>query len=228
MSRLELLEFLEYLREKDDVIIESQIIHYRTLFNRHTADKGIYARYLLKVIKKARSAEEAYRMVAHEKAKQNSLWKTFPEGGYMFREDFEELLEQEPEMGNDPVIIKWRVNGTLETREVIKEYFPTEYVNFIFRLFDQSEGDAAVISYSNKGAFNYYRSEKDKIRKAEKDTGVTVTKRITIGYSGEDAGADIEKMITVAKFICGHLGIDAVNIADYDRDDVICVTGKNV
>ena len=224
ISRLETLEFIEYLRTKEDVMIESQILNLRTFFNRYKLDMGVRARVLLGIIKRARSASEAYRAVAHETAKQNSLWKTFPEGGYMFHEDYDEFIEENPDVLKDEVIQKWHSNGWLESRDIFQNYFPMEYVRFSMTLADPDSENFAVISRSvNTGAYNYYRQLKTNVCLAEQNMDNKIPKNVTIGYDSNECSIDLNKLIPLCKLICEQCGAECVSIADYSSDEVVNV-----
>ena len=219
----ETLEFIEYLRTKEDVMIESQILHERSMFNLYKLDMSAYAAKLLDMIKHAGSAAAAYRAVAHDTARQNSLWKTFPEGGYMFREDFDEYLSDHPDALLDKAIKKWYSNGKLASRALFREYFPTEYVRFSMRLCDDDTERYAVAKKSLAGAYNYNRYLLDKVHRAVENPQNKITRSVTIGFNGDETGRDASELIPIGKLICEQYGIECVYIADYTNDEIIHV-----
>ena len=65
MSREEALSFISYLKDKDEIIVESQIVVNRTMFNRYVVDLYHRAQEMADIIRKSRSSLEAYQSIAH-------------------------------------------------------------------------------------------------------------------------------------------------------------------
>ena len=92
MERKEAIDFLDYLRRKEQVTVESVVQVHKTFFNTCTIPIAPIAAETLAVIKKAGSGEAAYAALAARKAKANCMWKLVPELGYAFSEDLVEYL----------------------------------------------------------------------------------------------------------------------------------------
>lgn len=129
-TKEETLAFIEYLRSKSDVIIDQILIPRHSFFNHWVEDTSKRAKEVFSVLMKAGNTEQAYGYLAHEKAKLNCLWKTFPQGGYMFKEDWEEYQQEHTEPLPEKVQAWAKKHTPLESRSIVFDLFPTEYQLF--------------------------------------------------------------------------------------------------
>lgn len=178
----ETIAFLGYLKRKDPIVLESDLIVGRTFFNAFM--KNIYAEAapLSDIIRKSPSVGDAYRYIAHRYAKRNSLWPTFPELAYIFSEDLIEHMNVEDDSEKAELTEKlrlmdfagcdlkkhlpismtpWIDNGvTLCSRDVLFESFPTEYQMFLHEHYEPSGSTFTISEHdASEGAFNGYRIE---------------------------------------------------------------------
>lgn len=225
-TKEEMLAFLEYLKEKKDVILDQQeggkkIFHI-------SRDSSYYkAKQYLAVLMASKSTLEAYRTLAHLQARKNPRWKIFPEGGYLFKEDWEELREHTPWPLPENVA-RWEAEGThvLESRQVLFDLFPTEYLLFQHGQADADEPKITVREVSLEGAYHYYRAEKnetDKLRRAIKETVIAEPRRVTLCFSSEESGITMEQVISMSKFLCETHQLDQVHIVDHNKDTITVI-----
>jgi len=234
LSKQETLEFIEYLRTKPDVLIESQLIRRRTMFGHSDVDLSDNAKVLLDLIKKSPTAIDAYRTVAHRHGRMNSLWRTNESLSYMFEEDLEEYLETYPEAMNDIIFKRWRANGRLESRDIFVNYFPTEYIRYCNHLYSKEEQKTSVTVLPYKPHQNIFgdlafltldgdrKAFERRVESGEPENKIS-KKRLTLGFDGKTSGLDAEKMIFIARFIAEQLDLDDVSICDSCIKDIYVV-----
>ena len=241
ISKNEMLAFLGFLQHKT-IIIDSQIIHYRTFFNRYTKDLREEALEIAKIVTESTSPIEAYKRLAHRKAKNNCLWKTVPEFGFMFAEDIYDYLEEKfghngKEVLDDIVSGKYekgkykepfsaeltawaRVGVVPARRGDILNYFPTEYMNFCYENYECKDNPYLVQKISNKGAYNGYGWEAHKVRMA------TEPNKLCISYDSAKNPIPETDVINAAKMLISALDLDRVNIHDFSTEYTVVVRNQ--
>ncbi len=224
-TKEETVDFIKYLREKENPLIESQIIYRKSFFNHRYRDMSDRARDMLRKIKGAESPAEAYKTIAHDGAKTNSLWKTVEGAGYMFSEDFDDFIAA---FGDEipPKIAKWRDNqgnGTLESRSVIFEHFPTEYVTYLSGKFGIKKGDFTTYEIDKNGIYPGYRREAEFLKRIGKENVPMQKNHVVIGIKSADGTINAEDFLPLAKYVCNTTGTEEVRITDFDSDTVILV-----
>ena len=236
-SKGETLAFIDWLRTRENVIIDENIIQRHSFFNRWKENTSGKAKAFLDVIRKAQSTQMAYEAIAHLKGRENCLWKTFPEGGYMFQEDWEEYRETHP----DPLpehVQKWqekanglhsRANG-LYRRSILFELFPTEYLIFQHRYETIEEQKLTVSEIQLSGAYNAYRYRFFDAKTMDERIGQSIApaaKKISLFFSSEASGIETSDVVPMAKFLCETYGLDQVCIMDKNADTVTVVRKMN-
>lgn len=225
-TKEETLDFIDFLRKKENVTLDDQILHRRSFFNRWEENTYQRAKMLLDVIRKAKSTQNAYGEIAHLEAKQNNLWRTFPPGGYMFSEDWEEYQKTHP--GELPEHIrKWsNASKGLSSRNIIFQLFPTEYLLFKHRHESEDEQKLTVTEVSLKGWLNGYRYQRSDIQRAQAGLDEQLPpaeKKVMLSYSSSTSGIGPEEGIVMAKYLCEVCDLDRICIYDMDEDNAIVV-----
>ena len=207
LTKEETLSFIAYLQKKDNVIIESQPHYSRTFFNRTVVDTYPAAERILGLIKNAQIPIEAYRAVAHDKARFNGGWRLHSEYAYSFREDLEEAGESE---ASDLV---------LETRDIFKKYFPTEYLLYLYETFD---GSAQFVTSVEQGTTNNLTLVGNEFE-TKMVGSVSDQARLNIAYNSNISPIDEDKLRSVAEFLCEVLSRDRVILTDLGKNTVTTV-----
>ena len=252
MTKQETLDFIDYLKRKDDVILESHVFYVRTFFNSYEHDTLPYAKHLLKVIKDAPGVVDAYRAVAHESGKRNSNWKAAPEISYMFYEDFVEYIEAIDGIGrcekdrimcltnggsSRKIIVKESVPDGVKKwlasyspmieRKVFVEYFPTEYLNFLFEKRQLAE-ESYVVSVQDDGGSNVFYRKANILRELVDRENKFQSKTAVIGFNDETGDIAPEKCEKIGKFLCEQLGIEQICLKNYASDGVMVIKRKTI
>lgn len=228
-TKEETLSFIDYLLKKEPVILDDQCFSFRSFFNSWTETTYHLAKDMLDMIRSAGCASRAYSRIAHESAKNNSLWKSFPEGGYMFTEDWEEYKCTHPSP-LPPHIQKWEKHGNfLASRSIVADLFPTEYLIFLHR-FESPDDQKITVSKIHVplagSSYREYQYTKRKIENRESKISQAIgenPQRMVLSVSSKESGIKISDFVPLAKFICQTFHVEQVCLEDRDETNIIVV-----
>ena len=252
MTREETLGFISYLKNKENVVLESHIMYFAGMFRMYERDTLPFAKRLLNTIKTAPSVMDAYRTIAHESGKMNSNWKYAREISYMFSEDFVEYVTKIDSISEtDKEKIINRVNEghpckiTLKKdapdeikkwmssyvpmikRSVFVDYFPTEYLNFRFEQFHEND-EKYLVSVQTDGEYNINGRKAKILRELVDENNKNQSKTIIVGFNGDETQIPPEKSEKIGKFLCEQLGQNQVLIKDYANNGLIVIKNFKV
>lgn len=243
ISRRELMDFIDWLRNKEKISFESRVEIQRTLFRACPYSVTSVAKQALKTIRNADSAEEAYGIFAAELAKAYTRWKSLPGFGYIYEEDLTEYIlslgfsETDAESmtacienrrfkgsvwHNDARLSQnfrdWAnaSGGYLRSRDYIPNLFRLEYLKFCHKNTLSPETAFTVSEHSTRGTYNGYGYLTSRLMGASSDN-------IVIGYRDNYGKIDKEKLITLAELFAEETAIPEVWIRNMNEDRLTVV-----
>lgn len=247
IPRDELLDFINYLREKENVAIESRVEIKRTMFNTYRYSVGALAENELKRIKSSSSAEQVYEKCSAELAKKNSNWKVIPQFGYICEEDLFEYLVTVPGLSQQEakeltLCIENRVfkrsawekderlstnfktwarasGGFLRTRDYLPNLFRLEWLEFCHRNTASDATTFTVTEQSTRGAYNGYAYLTSRLMGASGDG-------LILGYRDNTNQLDKEKLILLAELLLKETGMPEMWVRNMNEDKLTVIKQK--
>ena len=242
-SREETLAYIDYLRNKPYITIDSRVERYRTMFNRYNRSIGTIALRMIEKICSAKSAVDAYHRIAAEKAKYNSSWKLIPELGYIFSEDLGDYIvglgfsedeaksvAAEIQFGNfkksqwkdDPRLpvefVAWAGNSKvpLESRSIIFNLTRFDYIEYKHRTQVTDQTKFTVTKCGLEGLHNAYKYMTKGIEGLGNDCFV-------IGYRDAEGVVPTEDLIELCEFLMQSTGMPEVILRNITEDEVTVI-----
>ena len=246
-SKKETLDFIDYLRGKENVTIESRIEERRTLFSHYSYDSATEIGKALETIKSGKTAMGAYCALAAKKAKLNSNYRLIPEFGYIFYEDIIEYLMnigfEEEEAAHLCFVIqsrgfknsRWKADsrlgtdfaawaassmGFLDSREMIFNLFRVDYLEYLHKNTVSDETDFTVTRHTVRGAYNGY-AYLTRSMTGKQDDG------FIIGYRDTGKNVTAESITALCAFLLKQTDLPEVIARNLDEDEVITVRRVN-